>query len=243
VTVVVYPDARALAVAVSRRVSGAIRRQPRLVLGLPTGRTPLPLYDELAIRAGRGTVDFSRVTTFNLDEFVGLTPDHPASYRAFMERHLFVRVGLPPGRAHVPDGSASDLDRECARYERAVRRAGGIDLLVLGLGLNGHIGFNEPGPALAAWTHRVRLSPQTRRANRGLFGGRPGLVPREGLTMGVATILQARRILLMATGRAKAPVVRRLLRGPVTTWLPASFLHLHGRVEVLLDRAAARQLV
>jgi glucosamine-6-phosphate deaminase len=227
--------AQALAAAVARE----LERNTQLVLGLPTGRTPIPLYLELAALYGARRIDFSRATTFNLDEFVGLAPRDPRSYRAFMQRRLFDRVNLRRDRIHFLNGSARDLARECARYERAIARAGGIDLQILGLGANGHIGFNEPGRALVAKTHRTVLSPATRRANASLFGS-ARRVPRFALSMGMATILQARRIVLLATGRSKAGCVERMLNGPVTPKLPASFLQLHGNVEIWLDRAASR---
>lgn len=238
----VYADLRRANAALARQLARALRRTPALVLGLPTGRTPVPLYEALAELYRRGRVDFSKARTFNLDEFVGVAPTHPASYRAFMERHLFSRVNLSPRRTHVLNGLARSPEAECARFERAIARAGGLDLLILGLGANGHIGFNEPRPALVASTHRARLTAATRRANAALFGGRADRVPREGLTMGIRTMLSARRIALVATGRGKAGVVRRMIEGPVTPRLPASFLQLHRNVEIVLDRAAASGL-
>lgn len=230
--------ARALAMDLVR----AIEANPRLVLGLPTGRTPIPLYRELAALHAAGRVSFSRATTFNLDEFLGIASEDPRSYHAFMRRHFFDHVNLAPRRIHLLDGRASDSARECARYERAIARAGGIDLQILGLGANGHIGFNEPGPSLIAPTHRTRLRPPTRRANAALFGGRVNDVPREALSMGMATILRARRIVLIATGSSKAGCVKRMIDGPMTTRLPASFLQLHSNAEIWLDRGAARGL-
>jgi glucosamine-6-phosphate deaminase len=222
-------------------VAAAIAEKPALVLGLPTGRTPLPLYRELVTLHQKGKADFSRVTTFNLDEFVGLSAGNPRSYRSFMRRHLFDAVNLPPRRTHVPNGAAPDLERESRRYDRAVAQAGGIDLLLLGLGANGHIGFNEPADALNAHTHVTTLTPATRQANRALFG-RLDHVPRQAISMGMATILHSRRIVLLATGAAKARCVARTVRGPLTPRLPASFLQLHPRCEVWLDRAAASLL-
>jgi glucosamine-6-phosphate deaminase len=227
--------ARALAADVAR----AVRRNPRLVLGLPTGRTPVPFYRELARPRGGAAVDCSHVTTFNLDEFVGLPPTDARSYRAFMQRHLFDHINISPRRIHFLNGVADDVDAECRRYERAIDRAGGIDLLILGLGANGHVGFNEPGRFVVARTHRTRLTRATRRANAALFHHRLGDVPREALSMGIATILAARRIVLLATGAAKARCVERMVAGPITTRLPASFLQLHRQSEVWLDRAAA----
>jgi glucosamine-6-phosphate deaminase len=156
-----------------------------------------------------------------------------------MERHLFRHVGLASGHVNVLDGSAADPLQECDRYERAVAAAGGIDLQILGIGANGHIGFNEPGEWLVVPTHVVVLRPETRRANATLFGGDPGQVPREALSMGVGTILRARRIVLLATGSEKASAVEKMLRGPMTTRVPASLLQVHGDVELFLDRAAA----
>jgi glucosamine-6-phosphate deaminase len=223
----------------------ALAAHPALVLGLATGRTPIPLYRELVRQHVAGRADFSRVTTFNLDEFLGLSATDPRSYRAFMQKHLFDQVNLSPRRVHFLDGTVRpgrEVQRECARYERAIERAGGIDLQILGLGMNGHIGFNEPARSLIARTHSARLKPATRRANARLFGNRLGAVPREALSMGMATILHAKRIVLLATGSTKARCVERMIAGPVTPRLPASFLQLHPNVDVWLDRAAARNL-
>lgn len=238
----VLADAERASAAVARDVAAALARKPSLVLALPTGRTPIRLYDALGELYRRGKADFARARTFNLDELVGLAPSHPASYRAFMDRHLFSQVAIPRRRTHVLNGLARDTRGECLRYERAIGRAGGIDLLILGLGSNGHIGFNEPGSALVTSTHRARLTPATRRANAVWFGRQLRRVPREGLTMGIGTILRARRIVLLAFGRPKAAMVRRMLEGPVTPRLPASFLQLHPNVEIVLDRAAASRL-
>ena len=166
---------------------------------------------------------------------------HPGSYRAFMQRHLFDRVKVPPRRIHFLNGAARNAAAECARYERAIARARGIDLQILGLGVNGHIGFNEPAATLLARTHRTRLTLATRRANRFLFGNRLDAVPREALSMGMATILHARRVVLLATGREKARSVEGMIAG-LTPKLPASFLQLHQDVEVWLDRGAASRL-
>jgi glucosamine-6-phosphate deaminase len=230
--------ARALARAVARRLADT----PHIVLGLPTGRTPVPLYRELVRLHRAGRADFSRATTFNLDEFLGVDARDPHSYRAFMERHLFGHVNFSPRRIHFLNGTARDVAGECDRYEGAIRRAGGIQLQILGLGTNGHIGFNEPGRALVARTHCTRLTPATRRANAGLFGGRGSAVPRQALSMGMATILHASRIVLVATGASKARCVERMINGGVTPRLPASFLQLHGHVDVWVDRAAAGKL-
>jgi len=213
-----------------------------MVLGLPAGQTPIPLYAELVVLSRQGRLDVSGVRTFNLDEFVGVSPAHPGSYRSFMQRQLFDHVPIPARRRHLPNGAARDTVAECARYERAILRAGGIDLQLLGLGMNGHIGFNEPADALRARTHLARLTRSSRNANRVLFGNDIRQVPRAALSMGMATILQARRIVVMATGKAKAGCIERMVTGPVTTRVPASLLQLHRNVEVWLDVEAASRL-
>jgi glucosamine-6-phosphate deaminase len=233
------PDRAARALA--RLVADALRRHPSLVLGLPTGRTPVPFYRELVALYRANAIDFSRATTFNIDEFVGVASADPGSYRAFMDRHLFDHVNLRAAGVHFLDGAAADTAAECQRFERRIERAGGIDLQVLGLGANGHVGFNEPAFALQARTHRTRLRPATRRANAPLFGG-VSRVPREALSMGMATILGADRVVLLATGAGKAACVKRMIEGPITTLLPASLLQLHPRAEAWLDRAAAQTL-
>jgi glucosamine-6-phosphate deaminase len=212
------------------------------VLGLATGRTPVPIYRRLVARHARGLVRFDGITTFNLDEFVGLPTGHPGSYRSFMDRHFFGPAGVDPRHVRFLDGQAPDLDAECARYDRDIVGAGGIDVQLLGIGANGHIGFNEPGPALAARTHRARLRPQTRRANAVFFDRDAERVPAEALSMGMASILGARRLLLVATGRAKRRAVAGMAEGGLTTRLPASFLQLHPRVDVYVDEAAAADL-
>ena len=231
-----------VAAAVAGRVADAIAARPELVLGLPTGRTPIAAYAELRRLYRSGNVSFARVTTFNLDEFAGIAPSHPGSFRTFMEEHLFREVNLAPSRIHFLDGAAPDLDAECARYDRAIDAAGGIGLQLLGIGSNGHIGFNEPGNELATRTHRVRLAESTRRDNAALFGGGIDRVPREALSMGMGAILGAATIVLIATGERKAQCIRGMVQGPLTTHLPASFLQLHRNVELYLDQAAASRL-
>jgi glucosamine-6-phosphate deaminase len=241
----IFNSAPALARALAAGLARTLEANPRVVLGLPTGRTPIPLYRELVRLHAAGRADFSRATTFNLDEFYGLSAADRRSYRAFMQRHLFDHVNLSPRHIYFLNGAVTPgaaVQRECDRYERAIARAGGIDLQILGLGMNGHIGFNEPARALAARTHCSRLKPATRRANAPLFGNRLAAVPREALSMGMATILHAKRIVLLATGATKARCVERMIYGPVTPRLPASFLQLHQQVEIWLDRAAAQNL-
>ena len=228
--------------AAVREVASAIRLDPSLVLGLPTGRTPIRLYDRLVAWEHAGRINFSRVTTFNLDEFVGLGALDAGSYRAFMERHLFGRLHRRPHRVHFLDGTASDLQRELTRYDRALQRAGGIDLQILGLGANGHVGFNEPAPRLDPHSHRVQLHRRTRESNADLFDGDVRRVPREALTVGMSAIMCATRALMLATGREKAEAVAKMLQGPLTTRVPASFLQLHKDATALLDRSAASRI-
>lgn len=229
--------------AVVHRLAQEVRARPALVLGLATGRTTIPLYARLTALVRAGQLDLSQVTTFNLDEFWGLVATDPGSYRSFMEAQLFGPAGISPARVNFLDGMAVDAAAECARYEAAIAAAGGIDLQVLGIGVNGHIGFNEPAPALQARTHLARLKPQTRRANAALFGRDTARVPALALSMGMATILQARAVVLVAMGRAKRRAVAAAVRGPLTTRVPASFLQVHPDVEIVMDEAAAQGLV
>lgn len=241
-TVERFTGPRELAASLAARLIDAITRQPRVVLGLPTGRTSVALYRELVARSTRLGVDWSLVRTFNIDEFVGLAGGDAGSYRAFMQAELFDHVPLPADRIGMLDGRAPDLAGECERYERAIAAAGGIDILVLGIGANGHIGFNEPADGLHARTHVATLEPDTRAANAGLFGGDASRVPDRALSMGVGTILSARHVVLVATGLEKADAVAATVRGPVTTRVPASLLQVHPRVAVLVDLAAASRL-
>ena len=234
-----FDDEDALAAALATRVLEAIVANPELVLGLPTGRTPLAFYRELRERSG---LDWSKVRTFNLDEFVGVSADDPGSYRAFMQGQLFDHVSINPDHIGMLDGRAPDLKAECRRYELAIADAGGIDLQILGIGANGHIGFNEPADGLCARTHIAELERKSREANAQLFGGRWTAVPERALSMGMATILGARNIVMIATGARKADAVWGMVEGLVTTQLPASFLQVHPRVTVMLDEKAARRL-
>jgi glucosamine-6-phosphate deaminase len=236
------PSANTAASAAADLVIDALTTHEAPVLGLPTGRTAVPLYAALVARHRAGRADFSRATTFNLDEFANLAPDHPGSYHAFMREHLFAHVNLAPDRTHLLRGDARDWRAEIARFERRLADRGGLDLAVVGIGMNGHVAFNEPAPALVARTHRVRLAASTRRANAGPFGKRWQDVPTHALSMGIATILSARRVVLLATGAHKAAIVARALTGAVTTRVPASLLQVHPDVVVVLDRAAAGRL-
>ena len=240
--ITVLDNSDAVADALAERVASVLRVKPDAVLGLASGRTPVDGYAEMQRLHAAGRMDWSRASTFNLDEFAGIGGDHPGSFRAFMVEHLFSGVNLRRERIHFLNGAAADLDAECERYESAIAAAGGIDLQLLGIGSNGHIGFNEPGDDLPVRTHRVRLMDSTRRDNAALFGNDPGEVPAEALSMGMGTILHARRIVLVATGEKKADCIRQTVNGRITTRVPASMLQVHTDVELLLDRAAASRL-
>jgi len=238
----VFRTAEEAAHTAAAAVAEQLARKPASVLGLPTGRTTLAVYDELARLHASGDADFSRAHTFNLDEFVGLPSNDRRSYCAFMQKHLFTRINLPGSHIHFLNGSTRDHEAECDRFEREIAGLGGLDLLLLGIGSNAHIGFNEPGRRLRARSHRTRLAIATRRANASLFGGRLNRVPREALTMGVGTMLDARTIVLIATGREKARAIGSMFEGHISTERPASVLQLHPNVEVILDLLAAEKL-
>ncbi|MGI8422886.1 MAG: glucosamine-6-phosphate deaminase [Chloroflexota bacterium] len=243
--VLVEADHAAVGRRAARLVDDAIRTTPGIVLALPTGSTPVPMYAELVRLRRVGGNDWSRVTTFNLDEYVGVAPEHPESYARYMAEHLSDGVDAPADRRHLPDGLASDPAAECERYEREIELSGGIDVAVLGVGLNGHLGFNEPGTALTARTHVAELAPETWRRNfpqlaEELAHRDHTEAPfRRAYTMGIGTILQARRVVLLASGEAKRQIVKAALTGPVTTQNPSSLLRLHREVTVILDRAAS----
>ena len=238
--IVILPSPEAVSAAGAEIVAGLVARKPDAALGLPTGATPRPLYAELVRRHREEGLSFARVTTFNLDEYVGVAPDHPGSFRHYMEEGLFRHVDLRRERAHLPDGLADDVPAACAAYEAAIRAAGGLDLVLLGLGGDGHIAFNEPTSSLASRTRIKTLSAASRAANQVAFGSDP--VPGHVVTMGIATILEARRCLLLAHGPSKAAALRAMVEGPVTSMVPASALQLHANVTVMCDEAAAAGL-
>ena len=239
--VIVEADAEGVSRTAARFVAELVRRKPDCVLGLATGSTPLGLYAELIRLHRQEGLDFARVVTFNLDEYVGLAATHPQSYRSFMQRHLFDHVNLDPRHTHVPDGRALDFEAHCGQYERLILEAGGIDLQVLGIGGDGHIAFNEPGSSLGSRTRLKTLAPETIRDNARFFGSEEA-VPRLAVTMGVGTILESRRCLLMATGEAKAGAIRDCIEGPVTAQVTASALQLHRDVAAIVDEPAAALL-
>lgn len=240
--VVVLEDAGKVAQHGAELITEMLRVRPNGVLGLATGKTPIELYRCLIARHRAGAVSFGRVTTFNLDEYPGIEADDPGSYRSYMEREFFGQVDIDPDNTHIPGCAKGENPRQVGpRYEERIRQAGGIDLQVLGIGQNGHIGFNEPGSSLASRTRIKTLTRRTREDNRKLLP--PGAFqPRLAITMGIATIMEARRVLLLATGARKAEAVARMVEGPVTAMCPASILQMHELVTVLVDEAAATGL-
>ncbi|MCR4409797.1 MAG: glucosamine-6-phosphate deaminase [Candidatus Saccharicenans sp.] len=239
--VIIQPDSQQASWLAARLVRKLILEKPRPVLGLATGNTPLQLYKYLVTMHREEGLDFSRVITFNLDEYVGLSPDHPASFHHFMWTNLFSQVNIRPENVHIPNGLAPDIPACCEKYEQEIKAAGGIDLQVLGLGTNGHIGFNEPSSSLSSRTRIKTLTDQTRKNNAVFFGGEEN-VPYHAITMGIGTILEARTCLLMAFGKKKARAIALAVEGPITASVPASALQLHPRAIILLDREAASEL-
>ncbi len=230
------------AVLAADAIAALVARRPTITLGLATGSSPLELYRELGARVARGALTLAQARAFLLDEYAGLPADHPERYRAVVQREFVDRVDIDPARVFGPDGLAADIPEACAAYEQQIVDSGGIDLQILGIGTDGHIAFNEPGSSLASRTRIKTLTAQTRRDNARFFGGDEQAVPRHCLTQGIGTILQARHIVLLAFGRAKAPAVHQLVEGPVTAMWPCSALQWHPHVTVFVDEPAASRL-
>src|SRR5882724_8326777 len=239
--VIIQPTEAAAASLVARVVAHDLRANPHLVLALATGATMERVYRHLVSLHKDEHLDFSLCSTFNLDEYVGLFPSDPNSYRHYMEHHLFRHVNVDPRNTHLPNGLAANLDEECRHDEALIQRFGEIDLQLLGLGKAGHIGFNEPLSALRSRTRVKALTPTTLKQNASFFGGEDK-VPRRAITMGVGTIIEARRCLLLATGESKAQVISQAVEGPITSMVTASALQLHPRCTVVVDEAAASKL-
>lgn len=239
--ILILPDQGDATIRAADMICESMAARARTVLGLATGGTMEPLYAELVARHRQGRLTFADARSFNLDEYVGLAPRHPQSYHSYMHRHLFAHVDFAPGATALPDGSAPDPDAEADAYEARIAAAGGIDLQLLGIGRNGHIGFNEPTSSLCSRTRVKTLTESTRAANARFFaeGEEP---PTCAITMGLATILDARQVLLLAFGAEKAPAVRAMIEGPVSAFTPASVLQMHRRATVILDQAAASML-
>jgi glucosamine-6-phosphate deaminase len=233
----VLPDYESMSAAAAEVVAGTVREKPEAVFLLPTGTTPLGMYRRLVEMHHREGLSFARATFFNLDEYLGLPPDHPASYHVYMQENFYGLVDADPARIHVPDGSAPDPQAECERYGAAIREAGGVDLCVLGIGRNGHIGFNEPGAPFDSRTRVVRLAESTRRVNASDFEG--DRAPERAITVGMATIFESRAVLILASGANKDRAVAAALQGGFSETVPASMLQRHPNATFLLDRDAA----
>ena len=219
-------------------LSAQVILKPDSVLGLATGSSPIGTYQQLIAWEHKGDVDFRQVSTVNLDEYVGLPAGHPQSYAHFMRENFFDHIQIDLRNTHIPNGMAEDGDAECRHYDATIRQLGGIDLQLLGLGPNGHIGFNEPGEAFELETHCVDLTQETIEANKRFFDGNVDLVPKQAYTMGIKTIMQAKKILIVASGEDKAEIVHKAFFGPITPQVPASVLQLHNDVTLVADEAA-----
>jgi glucosamine-6-phosphate deaminase len=240
--VIILLDAKEIGAVAADAISALLSRKPDAVLGLATGSSPLAIYDELTARSAAGLISFRHARGFVLDEYVGLPADHPERYRNVIDRGFVSRVDFATGGVQGPDGLAADVPAACEAYETAIRDAGGVDLQILGIGTDGHIGFNEPGSSLASRTRITTLTRQTRIDNARFFGGDVDSVPTHCLTQGLATIMAARHVVLVATGGRKAEAVHHLVEGPVSAMWPATILQHHPHVTALLDDAAAHRL-
>jgi glucosamine-6-phosphate deaminase len=225
----------------AKLIADVVRQKPRCVLGLATGSTPVGTYQELIRLHQEEGLDFSQVVTFNLDEYIGLPPEHDQSYYYFMHENLFDHINIPPGNIHLPPGTDEDLIAACERYEQMIRDAGGIDMQLLGIGSNGHIAFNEPGSSLGSRTRVKTLDADTIHANSRFFK-RIEDVPRYAVTMGIGTIMNSRRIVLLANGPNKAQAISMTVEGPVTALVPATIVQLHIHATIIVDKPAATKL-
>jgi len=232
-----------LSTCAAKLIAQKIVEKPNAVLGLATGSTPVGVYKNLVDWYRQGKIDFAHVTTFNLDEYVGLPPGHEQSYCFFMQKHLFGHVNITPERRFIPNGLAQDFVQACDDYENSIKRFGGIDLQILGIGRDGHIGFNEPGSLRDSRTRAVDLAPITVQDNARFFENNLNVVPTQAITMGVATILEAHTCVLLANGAHKADILARALCGPIDETVPASFLQQHHNLIVIVDKEASRELV
>lgn len=239
--VYIKKDYEEMSKAGAQIVAALLRKKPNCVLGFATGSTPLGLYRELIRMHQREGLDFSKITTFNLDEYVGLPPEHDQSYHYFMWENLFKHINVDRRFVHIPMGMAQNIEAHCEWYEEQIEKAGGIDLQILGIGANGHIAFNEPGSSLGSRTRIKTLTGTTREANARFFKN-PNEVPKHAITMGVGTIMDAKHVLLLANGAAKAEAIAATCEGPITAMWPATIVQMHRQATVLVDQAAAAKL-
>ena len=239
--VLVTKDYDEMSKEAAKRVAAMVRKKPDCVLGLATGSTPIGLYKELVRMHKEEGLDFSKVTTFNLDEYVGLPPEHNQSYHYFMWENLFKHINIDPRNVYIPQGMAENVDEFCEWYENRIKEVGGIDLQILGIGSNGHIAFNEPGSSLGSRTRIKTLKESTRRDNARFFSSIDE-VPKYAITMGIGTIMEAQEIILLASGKNKADALKKTVEGPITAMCPASALQLHRKATIIADEEAASLL-
>jgi glucosamine-6-phosphate deaminase len=239
--IVILPTPAEVGRLAARKIAQVIARKPTAVVGLATGSSPLAIYAELAAQVEAGTLDAHQVRGVALDEYVGIPADHPESYLSVLTRQVTRPLGLDPGNVFVPDGRADDIPAACAAYEATIRHLGGVDIQILGIGANGHIGFNEPTSSFASRTRIKTLAPQTREDNARFFAG-PDDVPTHCLTQGLGTIMDARELVLVAQGEAKAEAIAGMVEGPVSSMCPGSILQFHEHAYVVIDEAAASRL-
>ena len=240
--IIIQSTYKQLATIASEIIRDALLKKPDLVLGLATGSTPIGLYKALVRMHKEDRLDFSSVTTFNLDEYVGIPCEHPQSYHTFMANHFFDHVNIPLKNRHIPQNTAENHEAFCAAYEEAIACAGGIDIQVLGIGTDGHIGFNEVGSSLASRTRIVTLTESTLVANASHFEGDVSAVPEMAITMGIGTIMKAKQCLLLANGTSKSEAIAKAVEGPITSMVPASILQMHPNTVTLIDESAASDL-
>lgn len=236
--VLVYSDEEQIGIAAGNYMCGQVLQKPNSVLGLATGSTPLKPYRQMAELYRKGVIDFSQVTTFNLDEYVNLDINDKNSYHTFMRENLFDHINIPPENINFLDGNAENLQSECDNYEKRIKAAGGIDIQLLGIGSNGHIAFNEPSDCFQRWSHVVELKESTVKDNSRFFNSLDE-VPTKAVTMGIGSIMQAKKILIIAIGKKKAYAIKQVINGNVTPMCPASVLQFHTDVTLMLDKDAA----
>jgi glucosamine-6-phosphate deaminase len=239
--IIIQPDSQQASQVAARIVARLVRGKPHAVIGFATGNTPLHLYKNLVRMHREGSLDFSGVTTFSLDEYVGIPPTHPSSFHSYMWAHLFSQINIPNGRIHIPDGMTEDIPACCRKYEEDIKSAGGIDIQILGIGTNGHLGFNEPTSSLSSRTRIKTLTEQSRLDTAAAFGGQEN-VPSHVITMGLGTILDSRMSLLLAFGKKKARAIALTVEGPLKASVPSTVLQLHPRAVLILDKDAASEL-
>ncbi|WP_337867098.1 glucosamine-6-phosphate deaminase [Ignavibacterium sp.] len=239
--VIIKENYQQMSIEAAKQVSSLIRKKPDCVIGFATGSTPLGLYKELIRMHNEEGLDFSKLVSFNLDEYVGLPPNHPESYHYFMWENLFKHININPSNVHIPMGMAEDIDAFCEWYEEKINKHGGIDLQILGIGSNGHIAFNEPGSSLGSRT-RIKTLVENTRLNNSRFFNSMDEVPKYAITMGVGTIMESRRLLLLANGIKKAEAIKQTVEGPIMVKYPATIVQLHRYATLIVDKEAASKL-